>query len=55
MTNFEKWKENLTAEKASDIMTTLCINCPLLGSCVDLKGNTCNEILINWFNEEAKE
>ena len=62
MTNFEKWKEGLTAEKIAEKMPGLrdmvcCKNsCPVYGSCTceQFHSTDCETAFREWANAEAE-
>lgn len=54
MTNFEKYKENLTAEKFADSMIFNCDSCPAYPCTGDpTDGTECYDNLFAWCMEEA--
>ena len=56
MTNFDKWKEGLTAETYVDIQRLYvdCLDCAARGSC-GCKVGECGDNYLRWANAPAKE
>ena len=60
MTNFDKWKEGLTAEDASWLIYYAekgrkdCSLCPVRG-CAQAKDTHCAKSFLHWANAPAKE
>lgn len=58
-TNFDKWKEGLTAEKLLDCIldsgVSRCLPCPARDLCVHTKAGGCNSAFYRWANAPAKE
>ena len=61
MTNFEKWKAELTKEGAAEFVKTgskVCMACPAIKFCYHGMENInkpCSEVFLKWANKEAKE
>lgn len=64
MTNFEKWKSELTAEKILNAVkrvqkvgrsSRFCCFCPAQYSCSAVNDEECNEHIMVWANAPAKE
>lgn len=64
MTNLEKWKAGLTAEKMLNAVkrvqkvgrsSRFCCFCPAQYTCCAVNDEECNEHIIAWANAEAKE
>ena len=60
MTNFEKWRDSLTAEKLLDCIldsgVSRCLPCPARDECVHNKqAGGCNSAFLRWANAPAKE
>lgn len=53
MTNFEQYKEELTADKFIDLMTMNCRFCPYKGKCHVITRKDCIKILSAWCSREA--
>lgn len=56
MTNFEKYKENLSAERFADSMILNCGGCPAY-PCTDspTDGTECYDNLLAWCMEDVEE
>jgi hypothetical protein len=56
MTNFEKWKENLTLKTLSLRIYNCCILCPCrsAGPCAETM-YTCREAVMLWGEQEAQD
>ena len=65
MTNFEKWKDGLTAEKFYEMREAICFtrsrawpcaDCPAWDYCNgDFSSNDCKGTFTDWANAEAEE
>ena len=55
MTNFEKWKEELTPEDFVRISNTWCGNFPFCDKCETDDGRYCLDIFYRWADAPAKE
>jgi len=54
MTNFEKWKAELTAYDVLQLYYEQdCHDCPATNICHNGMGSTCNDSFFEWANQEA--
>ena len=54
MTNFEKWKAELTAYDVLQLYYNQnCKDCPAITICYNDKGGSCNDAFFEWANQEA--
>lgn len=54
MTNFEKWKEGMTAEDFVRVSEQWCGNLPICNGCGNSEGD-CHKAFLYWANTEAEE
>ena len=58
MTNFEKWKQELTVEEMVRFAMNFlykCNNCPAVKCCSEDEKDTCNDSFVVWANAEYVE
>lgn len=55
MTNFEKWKSELTPEKIAKLLDSddICFECPVGSECWGY--GSCPETFLEWANKEGEE
>ncbi len=56
MTNFEKWKNDLTLDDFYKFLNYSCMNCPLFEKCQSVKfrmSKSCRDLLKEWAEQKG--